>query len=289
MNKPISKVVRHSVAFTLALLLTACSDAQRSPGVSPPAPNAAIGETQGDGKKYSEPALTGRIVDAETKLPIQGAFIYGHYATSSGTLAGGSKFGEHVKSFAVETDANGVFKLDAWNSGVTPIQGETRNKFPMIAVYKPGYRVDIQNLNSVKQWTVMSRDKNATQGVITETLVDWTRYPYELASTKTERDRYDALDLSGYPMMMVGECGWEIYAGLLLAQHNELKDWYRRNYPSKDIDSNGYVKDTSQKPTEFWAISLVFKSAVDRLNQRFDTDRKNWNCKAPDLYFKDKK
>ena len=253
-----------ALSLSMTLLVSACEaqkPAANAAAVAVSQPNAA------QGFRWSEPALIGKIVDAETGLPLRGAFVYGHYATSTGTRAGGTKFGEHVKSFAVETNADGIFKLEAWDTGERLIQGERRGKFPLIAVYKPGYSADMQNLDSVRDFTTLSRVNVAVQPVITRTLVDWTNRPYELKPMKTERARYDALDLSSYPMMFAGECGWELYAGLLLAQHNELKDWYRRNFPSEALSGEGYPKSGTGwmwRP-EFRTIAEIYETSVDRI------------------------
>lgn len=196
-------------ALSMTLLVSAC-EAQKPAGSAVAATNTA------QGFRWSEPALTGTIVDAETGLPLKGAFVYGHYATSTGTRAGGSKFGEHVNSFAVETNAEGIFRLEAWDTGERLIQGERRGKFPLIAVHKPGYSADMQNLDSIRDFTTLSRVNVAVQPVITQRLVDWTNRPYELKPMKTERARYDALDLSSYSMMFDGECGWSFMQGFCL-------------------------------------------------------------------------
>ena len=251
-------------ALSATLLVSAC-EAQK-----PVAKAAAVAVPQANpaqGFRWSEPALIGKIVDADTGLPLKGAFVYGHYATSTGTRAGGSKFGEHVKSFAVETNAEGIFKLEAWDTGERLIQGERRGKFPLIEVYKPGYSADMQNLDSIRDFTTLSRVNVAVQPVITQTLLDWTNRPYELKPMKTERARFEALDLSGYSMMFDGECGWELYAGLLLAQHNELNDWYQRNFPSDALTTDGYPKSGTGwmwRP-EFRTIAEVYETSVDRI------------------------
>ncbi len=231
-----------ALAFALSttLLVSAC-EAQKPAASAATVGVAATNISQGF--RWSEPALTGKIVDAETGLPLKGAFVYGHYATSTGTRAGGSKFGEHVKSFAVETNAEGIFKLEAWDTGERLIQGERRGKFPLIEVYKPGYSADMQNLDSIRDFTTLSRVNVAVQPVITQTLVDWTNRPYELKPMKTERARYDALDLSSYSMMFDGECGWELYAGLLLAQHVEVINAKRRLIPIDRRKADDMPKD----------------------------------------------
>ena len=117
-------------------------------------------------------------------------------------------------------------------------------------------------------------------------MIDWTASPYELKPAKSEKDRYAALSNAGYPMTMVGECGWELYSGLLLAMHNELKDWYKRNLPPEALEKTGYVKDYGPLPGDMRQLSLVFKSAVDRLIENTPSGHR---CQSPHVIFRDKK
>ncbi len=274
-------------ALPLTLLVSAC-DAQKPT-------TGAAGKSSSQGFRWSEPSLTGKIVDAETGLPVKGAFVYGHYATSTGTLAGGSKFGEHVRSFAVETDADGVFKLEAWNTGDRLIQGERRGKFPMISVYKPGYANDQQHKNSIREWdslttSLYSVQLNFPAGAIDDTPIDRraSSHPYKLVPVKTELERYTALTDSGDAIMFAGECGWEVYAGLLLAQHNELKNWYQRNFPPQTLTADGYPKsgpDSVLWREKFRFIREVYETLVDRILR----SPPNAKCADPREIFKGKR
>jgi hypothetical protein len=239
---------------------------------------------------FSEPAVIGKIIDAQTKQPIEGALVYGFYAThGGGTLAGGSKFGEHVKSFEVETDANGLFKLEAWNTGDRTISGTIGTKFPMMAIYKPGYDLWFDQMSGIKQYRPKSGIAGTEVAIQADGTRDWMKYPHQLVPLTSERDRYEALDNSARMMMFQGECGWEAYAKTLLAQHNELKDWYKRNLPSDAIDGNGYMKGTAQKPQQFRALSMVFQTSVDQLIKAWSTSGKQTNCASPAKVFEAKK
>jgi hypothetical protein len=264
-------VMKLLIAVGFATMLTAC-EAQK-----PSAQQAAA-----EGHQYAEPDVIGKIIDAQTKQPIRGALIYGHYATSSGTLAGGSKFGEHVKSFLAETDANGVFKLAAWDTGERLIKGETRDKFPMIAIYKPGYRLDMRGHNSIRQW-IPPTALGDVQAKASEQALNWASSPFELKPATTEIDRYNALDSSGYPIMMVGECGWETYVPLLLAQHDEGKRWLAANIPATHLDHDGYSKGTFIHPD-----GVVNRSMLDKLTKSEQANGGQWKCISPAALLKRK-
>jgi len=268
--------------LSVTLWLAACSDAQKPYGVSPVI-DPASSIKQGDGRKYSEPALIGKVIDHDTQKPVQGAFVYGFYATATGTKAGGSKFGEHVKSFLVETDANGQFKLEAWDTGDRAVQGEPSGKFPMIAIYKPGYDVDMIGLNSIKQWRPTSY-ANVPKPVITDTTIDMTPTAHEMRPMKTEKERYDALSASGAAMMMVGECGWETYAPLLLAQHVEWKRWYRANVPANQLNAQGYPKMTFPI-SQIAPLGVAYPTFVDKTLSAFSAATTRWSCGDPQKLF----
>ena len=202
---------------------------QESEGVRSSAMSEANATHAREGQRYVEPTLIGRIVDGGTKQPIKGAFVYGHYATSSGSLGGGRIFGEHVKSFSVATDENGVFKLDGWDTKNKLVKGERSGKFPSLSIYKPGFELYIVGLNSITQW-YPNYSASGAKATVTGSTIDWSQFAHELTPVKTEVARYGALSASGRSMMMVGECGWETYAGLLLARHNETKAFFFSRY-----------------------------------------------------------
>ena len=258
-----------TLGFSL-LLVTGC-DAQK------PAADAASSVTEG--KPYSEPALVLKVIDQETKLPVVGALVYGHYATSTGTLAGGTRLGEFVKSFEAVTDANGNATLEAWTTGERKVQGLPNGKFPVVAVYKPGYDLETQSLNSIREFRSRTNVSGGGKAEATEATVDWTKYPFELRPLKTEKERYDALSNAGTPMMMVGECGWEAYAGILLAQHVEWKDFLKRNVPAQGLDARGYKQSNYSHPNRDWMLSGT--SALDRIIDKYPAEDSAQRCMDP--------
>jgi hypothetical protein len=264
-------------------LLSACEAQKPAGAAASPAPVT-------EGRKYSEPTLIGIVIDGETKRPLQGVIVYGHYATASGSLGGGTVPGELVKSFETETDVNGNFKLDAWDTGDrVVVNGEPRGRFPAIALYKPGYGLEMQGLNSIKEFYPRSMVKTVIKAEMTDTVVDWTKVPFEMRPLKTEKERYTALSNLNYPMRMAGECGWESYSKVLLAQHNELKGWYQRNLPADQLSSTGYPKPNAQIPDEFRVLSIVFETGVDRILSRNAASAQTWKCADPTLKFGNKK
>jgi hypothetical protein len=273
-----------ALACASALLVSAC-EAQKPPMTAlKPAP-LNLSNTA----PFSEPAITGKIVDAQTKQPIQGAFVYGYYAThGGGTLAGGSKPGEPVKSFLAVTDADGVYKLDAWDTGTRQIGGVRGDRFPYLGIYKPGYDLWYDRMSTIAQY----RPKSGVAGTeveIKDGVRDWTKYPHLLAPLTKEIDRYNALDNSNQIMMMIGECGWEVYAPVLLAQHNEWKGILQRSFPPGELNAAGYSKGRYNHPDLTLRANQTQQTTVDVILKRHLAQANSWSCANPMQLFKAKK
>ena len=265
------------LALSLALLTCMSACEAQKPGTGQSA-NSANSANSSKGNRYVEPTLIAKIIDAETAQPVQGAFIYGYYATSEGTLAGGTKGGEHVKSFMVQTDASGVFRLEGFDTGARLIGGERRGRFPSISIYKPGYDLELTGFDTIDQWGSNSRQPGAS-ATRSASIVDWSAYPYTLRPIKSEQQRYNALDGAGRSIWMEGECGWEIYAPLLLAMHNERKAMIREYVPPENIGKDGYIKD--DKPRTSPHVEYLTRTLVDQYIKEFDASPKNWKCANP--------
>jgi len=271
--------MRTVLVIALMSLAAGC-DAQKTVQ----SPTTVVAPKSVTAPQFSEPGLTAKIVDAVTKQPLQGALIFGYYATQTGGVGGGRGLAEQVRSFETQTDANGVFTLPAWNTGDRVIKGEAMSLFPMIAIYKPGYEMVHQNGKSIAQWRPKTGVVGATYE-LKDNVYDWTKYPYVLQPVKTEQERYFALSDSAVAMMFIGECGWEAYAKTLLAQHNELKDWYARNAPAGYLKKDGYPNGAMARPAALQRIDMVFESVVDRMRREALVAGIKWPCRDPQQVF----
>jgi hypothetical protein len=180
------------------------------------------------------------------------------------------------------TDANGQYRLEGWSTGNQPISGTRGTKFPMMAIYKPGYDLWFDQMSTIAQY----RPKSGIAGTeveIRDGVHDWTKYPHRLVPINKETDRYAALSNSNYPMMMVGECGWEVYAPLLVAQHNEWKRWYRANVPAEHLNVSGYPKVTFPI-SQIAPLGGADPTLVDKLISTYTSAASN-NCGDPRLLF----
>ena len=85
---------------------------------------------------YHKPAFQGKVIDAETKKPIEGAVvvaIYGKYPIISGP-GGGSESIMDIKE--ILTDAKGEFYFPSYTTVIQPFSIEGSATF---IIFKPGY------------------------------------------------------------------------------------------------------------------------------------------------------
>lgn len=79
----------------------------------------------------------GKVVDAETKEPIEGAVVFMEATTVTGTLAGATS---HYAGFKeVLTDEDGEFHITLRLTALKP--GHVWDSHPYISIFKPGYGV----------------------------------------------------------------------------------------------------------------------------------------------------
>jgi hypothetical protein len=298
-----------------ALLLTACQ-AQKPSVAGGGVASASAAVKPGEARAYAEPALIGKVIDQFTKQPLKDAYVYGYYATSGGTLAGGSVPQESVRGFAAVTDGDGVFKLEAWDSGGRKISGVSWGTFPVLTVWKPGYAPEFLALNSITEWrprergdlavwqAKVARKEDPLAGYVPPVAdtsqpntLDWRARGFQLKPISmdengqpiadkafVELQRYNAISDVLRGMRFVGECGWEPYAKVLLAQHDELKRWVAAVVPIEHRDSDGYGLSSWGHPDPM-IRGYAGRSFVDRLKIQHQNDLSNWKCANPSNVF----
>jgi hypothetical protein len=98
--------------------------------------------------EYSSPAWSGRVVDAETGAPIEGAVVVVRWPveTFRADLAGWLVMDEAV------TDRDGIFHFKAWGPLRTPDYRGSRTRLspnvPSIDVFKSRYRIEVSAAGS---------------------------------------------------------------------------------------------------------------------------------------------
>lgn len=84
---------------------------------------------------YHKPEFKGKIIDAETKEPIEGVVVAVYYTKDTMTLGDGGKSSVIHTKEAV-TDHNGEFVIPSYTTLIQPFSSEYHAGF---IIYKPGY------------------------------------------------------------------------------------------------------------------------------------------------------
>jgi hypothetical protein len=164
---------------------------------------------------YQKPEVKGKIIDAESKEPIEGVVVSAYYEVNTYDIAGGGTRVIHTKETL--TDVDGVFTIPAYTTIFSPFS--TAHEVGMI-IYKPGYGsypggVRICAIPEV----YFSIERSGSKG---ECFVDGISYPFtyglvELPKLKTRQERLRALP--SHP----SECGINDFPLLFKLMNEEHK------------------------------------------------------------------
>lgn len=83
---------------------------------------------------YHKPAFHGKVIDAETKQPIEGAVVVVEYV--KGTVSVPEAYHSTIEVKETLTDKNGEFYIPSYTTIIQPLSVEWRAIF---TIYKPGY------------------------------------------------------------------------------------------------------------------------------------------------------
>lgn len=210
-----------------------------------------------------EPAVSSKVYDAVNGQPVAGAVVFGFYAAARGSLAGGYTTGSALHRFSVATGPAGEFALDAWTGPAVPV-AQRREQFPVVAIFKPGYRTQLAGLNSIAQWGSLPM--------------------HQLQPAGSAIERYIGLRAAGRAMELSAPCAWQTYAPALQAMHDELKDLIRQTVRPEDLDGAGYLR--SGRPHPLANVDFLTRSTVDRLIESYRESPATWACANPEKLLK---
>ena len=145
---------------------------------------------------YHKPAFKGKVIDAETKEPIEGAVVVVVYKKHSLISGPGGGYTSVVKVKETLTDKNGEFYFSPYTTLIQPNSIEDTAEF---IIYKPGYgsypgRDDVHPLNYVGPEYLFSKELG-TKGEIRRgaEVVTITYGVVELPKLKTKEERLRAM------------------------------------------------------------------------------------------------
>ncbi len=85
---------------------------------------------------FHKPEYNGKIIDAETRKPLEGVVVAAVYSTADVISGPGWKTNREIGARETLTDENGIFVIPAYTTIMSPIAYEKNVKF---ILFKPGY------------------------------------------------------------------------------------------------------------------------------------------------------
>jgi len=86
---------------------------------------------------YSAEGIEAKVIDADTKKPLEGVVVTANWQLEEGTFGGNVPAGQLMVMEAV-TDTNGVFRFAAWGPK-TAAKGHLVSNDPQLLLFKSGY------------------------------------------------------------------------------------------------------------------------------------------------------
>ncbi len=168
--------------------------------------------------KYSAEAIEARVIDAETKRPLEGVIVTANWELEEGTLGGNVPVGQLMVMEAV-TDKSGRFYLPAWGPKRPP-KGGLRNKDPQLLLFKSGYhfrRLDNEFRDYMyeepvhrSEWNGKTIEMKPFRGTIEE-------YANHLSFLNTSLES-----------ILSEECGWKEIPQMIIAIDRQAKIFQKR-------------------------------------------------------------
>ena len=87
---------------------------------------------------YSAEPIDAKVIDADTKQPLEGVIVIANWELRGPATAGGSAPIGQLRVMETVTDKDGQFSFPAW--GPKPARGALLNRDPQLLLFKPGYR-----------------------------------------------------------------------------------------------------------------------------------------------------
>ncbi len=85
---------------------------------------------------FHKPAYKGKVIDAETRKPIEGAVVVAIYGTTDYIGGPGGPLSRKIHAKETLTNNKGEFRISSYTTVMGPISKEDWTKF---IIYKPGY------------------------------------------------------------------------------------------------------------------------------------------------------
>ena len=164
---------------------------------------------------YYSTAIEGRVVDAESGRPVQGALVTANWQLEGGFDTGVPR--AQLKILETTTDASGAFRLPSWGPRLS-FAGHPSSKWPQILIFKPGFKYrrqfdrspdgvkialsPIQDLEAyAKEFGAFNREIDWI-GVRSGNQCAWRELPATLRMLAEEGGRLQSLGVRGFSWLI---------------------------------------------------------------------------------------
>ena len=168
---------------------------------------------------YSARSITARVVDAETKMPLEGVVVVAHWQLQGG-LEGSAPLGEMMVMDAV-TDASGTFHFPAWGPKEIPAglpsNARLKDFDPQLLLFKRGY-----------QWGMLYNDKSMEQMAhkgpeVRNSDYDGKTVELQKESGSPQANRAYLSQVQGWLQPLEHHCAWKGMPRMMEALNQEEK------------------------------------------------------------------
>ena len=176
----------------------------------------ACAQLGGRPSHYSAEAIEARVIDAETKQPLEGVIVTANWELRGPATAGGSAPIGQLMVLETVTGKDGKFAFPAW--GPKRARGALLNRDPQLLLFKPGYRYrglenefrDGMELEPIRrsEWSGRTIEMKPFKGTVGE----WAKH-FESLNNDLEHIAADQPE----------ECNWKKLPRTIMAVINERK------------------------------------------------------------------
>ena len=196
-------------------------------------------------KQYAAEAIEARVVDAETKKPLENVVVTANWQLEEGTLGGNRSAGQLMVMEAV-TDMNGRFAFPAWGPEWV-WKGFLVNEDPQLLLFKSGY--EYRRLSNEYSSAPELRTRKVRRS-------DWNGRTIELKPFKGTVQGYaNHLSSFGTSLRFIidDNCGWKKIPRMLIAVSQQSDIFYQqgifalysinRHLPTTNTAKCGSIKE----------------------------------------------
>jgi hypothetical protein len=134
---------------------------------------------------YGGAPLSGRVVDAQTKQPLEGVIVMQYWELRKPTVVGHSEFAGVLHLEETVSDRQGQYSFRSWGPVSVPFRTVVYPTSPSLYLFKPGYLLEGQSNFARSRPSEAHEDSRSLRS-------EWDNHTFELKPAAGSRD-YDRL------------------------------------------------------------------------------------------------